>query len=234
MPKQSVIFRNPLRLLGGDASTILPSGGFGAISARAGVGKTALLVQIALERMLHDQDVLHVSLGDPLDKVKLWYKQVLTGLASTYEKDLVKDMWDDAAHHRMIMTFNVEDFSVPRFEERLTDLTEQLIISPQVVLVDGLDFDKEGTINTLHQLKEVAQKYGLRFWFAVRSHRNSQSSGEGVPANLMEVSDLFDTMIDLQPKDGDIFVHLLKSAVEVENPNELVLDTRTMLVKDKD
>ncbi len=234
MPKQDVIFRNPLRLLGGDAATILPSGGFGAISARAGVGKTALLVQIALERMLHDQDVLHVSLGDPLDKVKLWYKQVLTGLSSIYERHLVKAMWDDAAHHRMIMTFSdVEDFSVPRFEERLTDLTEQLIISPQVVLFDGFSFDNPSTVSTLRDLKEVAQKYGLRIWFAVRSHRHEQAADDGTPANMMEVSEMFDTMIHLQPKDGDINVTLLKSAHGDEDHQDLILDTRTMLVKDK-
>ena len=48
---------------------ILPQGGFGAVLARAGVGKTALLVQLALNTMLRDKNVLHISLNDPVNKV---------------------------------------------------------------------------------------------------------------------------------------------------------------------
>lgn len=233
MAKKDVIYRNPLRLLGGDDSTLLPPGGFGAISSRAGVGKTALLVQIALERMLHNHDVVHLSLGDPIDKVKLWYKQVLNGLCSFYEKQQVQALWEEAAPHRLIMTFNVGEFSVPHFEERLHDLTEQNIISPQVLLVDGLNFDTN-VKQTLGELKEMAQKFGLRVWFAVRTHRHENANESGIPAALSQVVDLFDTVIDLQPQDGDIHVTLVKGGAEDTQRKPLVLDPPTMLVKNKE
>ncbi|MBI5063800.1 MAG: hypothetical protein HZB87_10175, partial [Desulfatitalea sp.] len=52
MLKQDLILRNPLRLLGYDSDDILEPGQFGAVLARAGVGKTALVIQIALNTML--------------------------------------------------------------------------------------------------------------------------------------------------------------------------------------
>lgn len=233
MPRHDVIFRNPLRLLGGEPTTILPSGGFGAISSRAGVGKTALLVQIALERMLHNQDVVHLSLEDPLDKVKLWYKQVLNGLCLLYKKPLVEEMWDEAAPHRLIMTFNVEEFSVPKFEERLTDLVEQNIIKPTTLLVDGIDFEHTNPVPQLFALKELAQKYQLRVWFTIRTHRHEEVSDAGLPNQLQPVADLFDTIIDLQPSSTDIQLSLLKCASGTEDKTELVLHPPTMLVKNR-
>ena len=61
--------------------TSSPAGGFGAVLAHAGVGKTALLVQLALNSMLRSRNVLHVSLNDPVNKVNLWYSELFHHLA---------------------------------------------------------------------------------------------------------------------------------------------------------
>ena len=51
MLKKELILRNPLRQLGFETEDILPAGAIGAVLAHAGVGKTALLVQLALNGM---------------------------------------------------------------------------------------------------------------------------------------------------------------------------------------
>lgn len=237
MPKEDVIYRNSLRLLGGDSTTMLPPGGFGAIVSRAGTGKTALLVQIALERMLRKKDVVHLSLADPLDKVKLWYKEAVTGLCATHDRHQAQSVLDEAAPHRLIMTFLGDEFSVPRFEQRLTELTEQNIISPEILLVDGLDFDRGAPKPVLSGLKEMAQKYNLRVWFAIRSHRHEQPGANGIPFPLAEVSDMFDTILELQATpvaqatQTEFCIFVRKSIGDTGNENRLVLDPATMLVK---
>ncbi len=55
MIKKDVILYNPLRLIGYETEDIIPEGGFGAVLARAGVGKTAFLVQIAISTLLRDK-----------------------------------------------------------------------------------------------------------------------------------------------------------------------------------
>ena len=80
MMKKDLALRNPLKLLGRNNDDLLPEGGFGVVLARAGVGKTALLVQLALNAMLRDIDVLHISLSEPVKKVTLWYKEMFRHL----------------------------------------------------------------------------------------------------------------------------------------------------------
>jgi KaiC/GvpD/RAD55 family RecA-like ATPase len=76
MFKNDLIVRNPLRRMGSETDDVIPEGGFGAVLAHAGVGKTALLVQLALNAMLRDRNVLHISLNDPVGKVSLWYQEL--------------------------------------------------------------------------------------------------------------------------------------------------------------
>ena len=78
---EELILRNPLRQLGFETEEILPVGGFGAVLAHAGVGKTALLVQLAINSMLRNRKVLHISLNDPVNKVNLWYNELFHHLA---------------------------------------------------------------------------------------------------------------------------------------------------------
>jgi hypothetical protein len=53
MLKTNLTLRNPLQFFGGQSEDILAPGQFGGVLARAGVGKTALMVQIALNSMLN-------------------------------------------------------------------------------------------------------------------------------------------------------------------------------------
>ena len=55
MLKNELILKNPLRRMGYESDDILNKGQFGAVLARAGVGKTAFLVQLALNSMLREK-----------------------------------------------------------------------------------------------------------------------------------------------------------------------------------
>jgi flagellar biosynthesis GTPase FlhF len=55
MLKNELILKNPLRRMGYESDDILNNGEFGAVMARAGVGKTAFLVQLALNSMLREK-----------------------------------------------------------------------------------------------------------------------------------------------------------------------------------
>jgi hypothetical protein len=114
MLKNDLILRNPLRLMGHENEAIVPQGGFGAVLARAGVGKTALIVQVALNTMLQQKNVLHVSLNDPVDKVNLWYQEVLNSLAHQYHVRQIKELWESIQMNRFIMTFKVGRIQCPQ------------------------------------------------------------------------------------------------------------------------
>lgn len=232
MLKKDLMMRNPLRLLGGENNEILSSGGFGAVLARAGVGKTALMVQLSLETLLRGKNVLHVSLDDPVNKVSIWYDEVFHHLAEQYNLQQIKDLWESMLPHRFIMTFKVEGFSAPKLEERLTDLTEQKIFYPDMMIIDGLPFSKP-LDETLHQLKNFSAKNGLRLWFSVKTHRHEEPDVKGIPPQLMGREDLFDIIIQLQPQGGAINVQAIKGGAPAAKSTRLKLDPSTMLIQTK-
>lgn len=233
MLKKDLILRNPLRLIGRDTENILTDGEFGAILARAGVGKTAFLVQLALNSLLRQRNVLHISLNDPVKKVVLWYDEVLTKIAAEYRSGRIDQLLEAIQPHRFIMTFRVEGFSAAKLEERLTDLTEQGIFSPQLILIDGLPFD-ETVRESLISLKTMARKHAAHLWFAVRTHRHQQARPGDMPPDLLKVVDLFDVVIQLRPEGEEIYVTALKGGQSpVESP-ELLLDPSTMLIRVQD
>lgn len=231
MLKNDLMLRNPLRLMGRENEAIVPQGGFGAVLARAGVGKTALIVQVALNTMLQQKNVLHVSLNDPVEKVTLWYQEVLNSMAYQYHVRQIKDLWESIQMHRFIMTFQVEGFSVPKLEERVKDLTEQQIFNPHMVIIDGLPFDKSLRA-PLEGLKAFSENHRLHLWFTVTTHRHEAPGADGLPVQLASVADLFDAAIELKPEGKKIHICCLKGGHDEAGTCGQLLDPSTMLIQD--
>jgi hypothetical protein len=230
MIKKEMIYRNPLINLGYDNEDILPVGGFGAVLAYAGVGKTALLVQLALNVMLRENSVLHVSLNDAVSKVDLWYQELFHDIAEKFSIAEVNDYWDKIQPYRFIMTFKVEGFSTPKLEERLTDLMEQNIFKPHTIIIDGFKFDDAGR-GQLVQLKELADKYSMRLWFTVHTHRHEPPQENGLPLSFLHIADLFDVIVQLATKGDEVYIKSLKGKSNGSAKNDLLLDPATMLIK---
>lgn len=230
MLKKDMVLRNPLRLMGHQTEDILPRGGFGAVLARAGVGKTALMVQLALNALLAEQNVLHVSLNDSVSKVALWYEEVFRNLAADLDTHQTNQVWESILTHRFIMTFQINSFSAARLQERINELSEQGIFYPQVILLDGLPFD-DTAAPVVKELKELAQKEELRIWYSVRTHRSQVPDQQGLPVQLSGIADLFDVVIQLQPESQQIRVEALKGLPTDSDRADIVLDPVTMLMR---
>ncbi|MEA1992622.1 MAG: cytoplasmic protein [Thermodesulfobacteriota bacterium] len=210
MSENNLILKNQLKFIKEDAGCISGDGQFGAILARAGEGKTSFLMHLALDSLLSGKNVLHISLGQPIKKVCLWYEEVLHRISDQYELNNTNVMWETILPHRFIMTFNIEDFSVKRLEERLNDLTEQGIFFPQIVLLDGLPFDKTKQAS-LSKLKALAKEHGFPAWFTVMTHReNNVEQPDDIPSPISHISDLFEVIVRLRPAGREINVQLIK------------------------
>ena len=229
MLKKDLILRNPLRVMGHENDDILDAGEFGAVLARAGVGKTAFLVQLSLNALLSGKNVLHISLTDPVNKVSLWYKEVFNLIAEQYQVDQINQLWESVLPHRFIMTFRVEGFSVPKLQERLADLTEQNIFTPQMIIVDGFPFG-ESVHQSLSEFKDMVREQGMHSWFTVRTHRHEEPEADGTPLQLAHVSDLFEIAIQLLPVGKEIHVKALKGGDSFSKHLDLRLDPSTMLL----
>lgn len=232
MLKNEFIFRNPLRRMGYKSDDILQTGEFGAVMARAGVGKTAFLVQLALHSMLREKNVLHISLNNPVKKVSLAYKEVFSRMTTQYDIHQSGRLWDTVLPHRFIMTFRVEGFSVPKLEERLMDLIEQGIFKPDTMIVDGLPFD-DSVSQDLTELKKFACRQAMHAWFSVRTHRHEEPGPNGLPIQLRQVAELFEVAIQLVPEAKHIQIKAFKGPGSDADFPGLVLDPATLLITDQ-
>jgi hypothetical protein len=232
MLKNELILKNPLRRMGYESDDILNKGEFGAVMARAGVGKTAFLVQLALNSMLREKNVLHISLDDPVKKVSLWYKEVFSRITTHYHIQQSGQLWDMVLPRRFIMTFRVEGFSVPKLEERLTDLIEQDIFKPDAMIIDGVPFEAP-IQQDLADLKRLAARLGMQVWFTIRTHRHEDPGPNGTPAQLMNIVHLFEVVIQLVPVGKNIQIKAFKGPGSGGDQPDLMLDPATMLIQDQ-
>ena len=230
MGYEPLVNQNPLRVLNlGRGSKQL-----GLVMARAGLGKTALLVQIALDSILRGNRVIHVSIGESIEKTRAWYDDILQFILQEHSITRPHDLIDMVARHRMIMTFKEETFSRPRLEERLNDLILQDIFKPNCLVVDGFDF-KNSDRSTVEDVKEFLESMNLQAWFSATCHRaDERVSPTGVPAPCHEVDDLFDTVILLKPEqDATIELQIIRNnGTASDSGAALNLDPSTMMVKE--
>ena len=221
-----------LNAAGYDSDNIIPKGTMGAVAAHAGVGKTALLVQLALNAMLKGEKVLHISLHDPVNKVSLWYKELFYDLAGQSKVEEAREILETILPNRFIMTFKVDVFSVRKLEERLDDLMVQNIFLPTMIIVDGLKFD-ESVRDTLMHLKALAEKHGMRIWFTVHVHRYEENVSGEMPDRILSNADLFEAIFKLQSEGEQISIRMLKGKPASEANLPLFLDPSTMLVRNE-
>lgn len=228
MGYEPLIKQNPLRVLkltGNDKK-------MGLIMARAGIGKTALLVQIALDSILRGNRVVHISIGENLEKTKLWYDDILQIILQDCSVARPHELIDMVRQHRMIMTFKVGAFDRARLEERLNDLIQQNIFKPDCVVIDGFDFAATDHAK-LEDIKHLMDSLRLQTWFSATCHRDdTRVSPSGVPAPCHEVDDLFETAVLLKSYQDHIQLDILRDGgKKAEGSSHLRLDPATMMVR---
>jgi hypothetical protein len=225
-----LIISNPLRALGleektgGNAQAMM-----GLVMARAGLGKTAILVQFALDCMLLGNKVLHVSIGEGVNKTRSWYDDILSLLTDGEKLESIPEVMKN----RMIMTFKENSFSKAKLEERLDDLVQQNIYKPECLIIDGYDFESNDK-KSLEELRGFMNERGLKMiWFSAVSHRDDKRvSLDGVPAPCHEVDSLFDTVLLIKPEGDAMKLNILKcDSCAVDPGSILMLDPSTMLIK---
>lgn len=231
MGYESLVKQNPLRVLKLTGN----SKKMGLVMARTGVGKTALLVQIALDSILRGNRVVHISIGESLEKTKLWYDDMLQAILQECPVAKPHELIDMVRQHRMIMTFKAGGFDRSRLEERLDDLIQQNIFTPDCVVIDGFDFTSTDHGN-LEEIRELMESLRLQTWFSATSHREDERvSPSGVPAPCHELDDLFETVILLKPEQDHILLEMLrKDGQKAEGSSHLGLDPATMMVRQQD
>ncbi|MFV0436672.1 MAG: hypothetical protein ACK5PS_04690 [Desulfopila sp.] len=231
MANNDLVVNNPLKALGLEKKSADGIRSMGLVMSRAGLGKTAILVQLALDCMLLGNKVLHVSIGETVDKTRAWYDDILSVITDGEKIESIPEVMKN----RMIMTFKETNFSRVKLQERLDDLVKQDIYQPECLIIDGFDFATADRA-TIQEMRGFMKDCGLKMiWFSAVRHRDdSRKSAAGVPAPCHEIDDLFDTVLLIDPQGESINLEIVKCDGCTANPGtKLKLDPSTMLILQK-
>jgi hypothetical protein len=231
MLKNELIQKSPIRVFEKSIHGGLGRGNLGVITARKGVGKTACLAHVAIDKMLRGQYVLHISFADYPSHIRSWYRHVFDEVAKQYKLEDALDVFDELVHHRLIMHFKQKNVSFDKIQDNIQQVEKGTDFKPEIIIVDGCNFE-EMTESMLKSWKQLAVDQDTAIWFAAVLHReNLQLDDRGVPAPVNRFSDCFDVIIMLEPVQDYINLKLLKDhdATDLKDFH-LKLNPKTLLI----
>ncbi len=240
--------RSPMRVFEESLQGGLGRGNVGVVVARPGVGKTALLVQIALDSLLRDKRVLHISNGQAVDHVRAYYDEIFNDLAITHQLAQPQMVRLEIERNRLIYS-HLEataggppssrdgSASLERIESTLAFAREFAQFEPDLVIIDGCDFE-EATRETVAALGKLADKLSAELWLSATTEEYAAETPltgpDSTPTPLRRFFDLLSVIVLLRPADGTVHLELLKDHDNGDvSELQLKLDPATMRVVDE-
>ncbi len=231
MLRKDLIKRNPaVRIMGMES---LHKGKFGTVLSRAGVGKTQFLVQIALSWLLEGENIIHISLDDPMDKINIRYKEAYYSLIDSIgyvDPQKALRLWEDIDLCKTGISYNELTFAPEKLRDYLHSFKKEDLQMPAMMVVDGLHFDSEvngGVLENIDKLKTISDDFSISIWFSMRTHRDEPLSENGYPKQFATVKDRFDKAVFLNPCENMIEAIILKDGDKTDR--KYMLDPATMM-----
>lgn len=219
MYRKEVNAQSPLRILERSIHGGLGKGNLGVVMARAGVGKTAFLVQLGLDELMREKDVLHVALGQSLEHAQSWYDGLFDDMARDCDLANPEQVKAAIAQRRVIQAYPEDTVSPQQLEKAVTLYTDHLKITPSVIVVDRYEWneDVQQQASDLEALRALADKLGAELWMSAQTHRSQTGPHPTkIPEPCAAYESLIDVVVFLEPTENLVSVRILK---DHDNPN---------------
>ena len=254
MQRQELSERSPMRLFERSTHGGLARGQIGVVGAAPGVGKTPLLVQIALDKLLAGRRVLHISHEHAVDHVRAFYDEIFFDLASSASLETPDAVRLEMERARLICSHlgahgdggqprsaRGGSSSVGEIEDTIKFARGVAHFMPDVVVIDGFDFEN-ASADALSAITALARDLSAEVWLSAQSRpldeavtASTVATLEAVPETLRPYFDLVSVIVWLQAEGDAVSLRLLKDHDARELADlRLRLDPRTMRIIDAD
>lgn len=231
MLKEELIKKSPVRILERGIEGGLKTGNIGVIASRKGIGKTSVLVQLALDKLLQGKKIVHVSFTTHTSYVISWYENIFTELTRKRNLENMDDIHDELVKNRVIMNFNQEGISTEQILRSLQAMIVDGDFKAEAVIIDGFDFTRSAP-DHISKVKDFAKEMGLEIWYSCTMvGEEPLMDKRNVPVMLREFLDYISVLIVLEPKAEYIHFLVVKDHKRM-NPEDLSikLDAKTLLI----
>ena len=195
-----LIQRSPIRLFMDSIHGGLKSGEVGIIAAPSGIGKTSVLVQIALDKLLQGKKVIHISFTQHTDYVLSWYAHIFDEFIRKKNLENHEDVKNDIVKNRVLMKFNQEALTVDQILKSLRALIKEGGFNAESVIIDGFDFSL-ATAEYISAFKTFAAEMGVSLWYSCTvKGEEPLYDKRNIPLILKNYADLFEVIIVLDQR----------------------------------
>jgi len=194
-------------------------------------------VQIALDDLLRNKKVLHISHEHPVDRVRSFYDEIFHDLALANDLVQAQMVRVEVERNRLIYAHLDEDdapksvrggtSSIGRIEQSVSFAREVAHFSPDAVIIDGFDFE-HASDEAMSSLKKLASELDAEVWL---SSRASASTSEAA----LEFKEQVDVIVQLEGEGKKVRLSLLKDHDSKDvSELHLLLDPVNMRILDED
>lgn len=226
MVKEELNQKSPLRKLEAMTEGGVGSGNIGVIASKQGIGKTACLVHIAVDSLLRDKHVIHITFDKKIDYISLWYEDIFKEISKKRDLESAMQVHDEMIKNRIIMSFHHE-YPVGKVLDAVGAMIENGQNGTDLIIIDGYDFNR-GSIKELDLIKSFAESKGVEVWFSDTIYPNSLDE-DGVPKNLNPFIHDIKTILTIVDGNENLKLSVAKHGSHTET-EELYLDSKTLLI----
>jgi len=229
MIKEELISRSPVRIFEKSLHGGLKSGEIGIIASPAGIGKTSVLVQLALDKLLQGEKVIHVSFNQHTDYILAWYEDIFDEFIRRKNLDHARDIKDDLVKNRVILNFNQDIVTGDGILKSLRALIKDGGFKASSIIIDGFDFSKSSR-SRMETVKASADEFGISFWYSCNVSEKAFDK-KNIPLVICDCLDLIDVVIVLEPRADHIELFAAKDRNVLDLEHLAVkLDPKTLLI----
>ena len=231
MVKEELIQRSPVRIFMNCIHGGPGPGEMGLVASTSGVGKTSVLVQIALDKLLQDKKVIHISFTKHTDYVLVWYKDIFNEFIKRKNLENIEDIKNDIIKNRVLMKFNQEGTTADQILKSVRALIRDGGFNAETIIVDGFDFSSARK-EYIDAFRAFAAEMGVSVWFSctVRGEEPFYDK-RNIPLILADCANLFEVVLVLNPQPAFIALTVSRDR-DAYNPENLALrlDPKTLLI----
>jgi hypothetical protein len=222
----------------------LGRGNVGVVAAGPGVGKTPVLVQIALDELLRDRRVLHISHKHAVDHVRAYYGEIFHDLSTMSKLEQPEAVSLDLERHRLILSLMAENAGAPSSQRgarsSLTKTLDAVAMArdvahfePDIIVIDGIDLEHAAD-DALAVLGGLARERNVELWISART-ATAPATDRGLPPPLDRFASSLSVVIFLRPERDVVRLRLLKDHDSADVADlHLRLDPHTLRIVDED
>jgi hypothetical protein len=231
MVKEELIARSPVRIFEQSIHGGLKAGEIGIIASQSGIGKTSVLVQLALDKLLQAKKIIHVSFTQHTHYVLAWYEDIFGEFTSRKNLENAADVKNEVVKNRVLMNFNQDGMTGDQILKSLRAMIVDGGFKAGSIIVDGFDFSRAGH-ERIAAVKAFAGELGLSIWYSCTVKGDGhQYDKQNIPLLLKDYIDLIDVVIVLEPKPDHIELSVSKDRDSRDTKAMAMrLDPKTLLI----